>query len=39
MQKISLLKLSLGIPTLKNRGGDKGPEPKGITMQQINGKT
>lgn len=30
---------SEGTPTLKNRSDDKGPEPEGITVNVINGKT
>jgi hypothetical protein len=29
---------SAGTPTLKNRSDDKGPEPEGIAVQEINGK-
>jgi hypothetical protein len=28
-----------GTPSLKNRSDDKGPEPEGVAIQQINGKT
>lgn len=30
---------STGTPVLKNRSDDKGPEPEGITVNVINGKT
>ena len=30
---------STGAPSLKNRSDDKGPEPEGIKIAQINGKT
>ena len=29
---------SIGLPVLKNRSDDKGPEPEGIELAQINGK-
>jgi hypothetical protein len=28
---------SIGVPTLKNRSDDKGPEPEGITVAEVNG--
>ncbi len=30
---------SIGVPTLKNRSDDKGPEAEGITVQEFNGST
>ncbi len=30
---------SIGTPVAKNRSDDKGPEPEGIVVQKINGKT